>query len=124
MNVDSYRRKEAVDKARGAGRPPTRATIKGSSYIGMTAHRILVKAIDKLGSRFAAVLSVQLFNHSVKHSHQMSRSCRIIPLLVLLDGRVSRWSLKATDHFCSRRYTRNADVSSAIPCAIMWSTKP
>ena len=31
MNVDSYRRKEAVDKARGAGRPPTRATVKGSS---------------------------------------------------------------------------------------------
>jgi DNA replication protein DnaC len=31
MNVDSYRRKEALDKARGAGRPPTRATIKGSS---------------------------------------------------------------------------------------------
>jgi DNA replication protein DnaC len=31
MNVDSYRRKEAIDKARGAGRPPTRATIKGSS---------------------------------------------------------------------------------------------
>jgi DNA replication protein DnaC len=31
MNVDSYRRKEAVEKARGAGRPPTRATIKGSS---------------------------------------------------------------------------------------------
>ncbi len=31
MNVDSYRRKEAVDKARGAGRSPTRATIKGSS---------------------------------------------------------------------------------------------
>src|SRR5467141_4037010 len=28
MNVDSYRRKAAVDKARGAGRPPTRATIK------------------------------------------------------------------------------------------------
>ena len=31
MNVDSYRRKAAVDKARGAGRPPTRATIKASS---------------------------------------------------------------------------------------------
>ena len=31
MNVDSYRRKEAIDKARGAGRPPTRATIKASS---------------------------------------------------------------------------------------------
>ena len=31
MNVDSYRRKEAVDKARGAGRPPTRATVKRSS---------------------------------------------------------------------------------------------
>jgi DNA replication protein DnaC len=31
MNVDSYRRKEAVDNARGAGRPPTRATVKGSS---------------------------------------------------------------------------------------------
>ena len=31
MNVDSYRRKAAVDKARGAGRPPTHATIKGSS---------------------------------------------------------------------------------------------
>jgi DNA replication protein DnaC len=31
MNVDSYRRKVAVEKARGAGRPATRATIKGSS---------------------------------------------------------------------------------------------
>ena len=31
MNVDSYRRKEAIDKARGVGRPPTRATIKVSS---------------------------------------------------------------------------------------------
>jgi hypothetical protein len=31
MNVDSYRRKQAIDKARGAGRPPTRATIKASS---------------------------------------------------------------------------------------------
>jgi DNA replication protein DnaC len=31
MNVDSYRRKEAVEKTRGPGRPPTRATIKGSS---------------------------------------------------------------------------------------------
>jgi DNA replication protein DnaC len=31
MNVDSYRRKAAVDRARGARRPPTRATIKGSS---------------------------------------------------------------------------------------------
>ncbi|MGB7782970.1 MAG: IS21-like element helper ATPase IstB [Pseudolabrys sp.] len=31
MNVDSYRRKAAVDKARGAGPLPTRATIKGSS---------------------------------------------------------------------------------------------
>jgi hypothetical protein len=29
MNVDSYRRKAAVDKARGARRPPARATIKG-----------------------------------------------------------------------------------------------
>jgi len=28
MNVDSYRRKEAIDNARGVGRPPTRATIK------------------------------------------------------------------------------------------------
>jgi len=31
MNVDSYRRKVAVEKARGAGRPATRATIKSSS---------------------------------------------------------------------------------------------
>ena len=31
MNVDSYRRKEAIDNARSVGRPPTRATIKGSS---------------------------------------------------------------------------------------------
>ena len=31
MNVDSYRRKEAIDKTRGVGRPPTRATIKVSS---------------------------------------------------------------------------------------------
>ena len=31
MNVDSYRRKEAVDKAREPECPPTRATVKGSS---------------------------------------------------------------------------------------------
>jgi hypothetical protein len=31
MNVDSYRRKEAIDKVRVVGRPPTRATIKMSS---------------------------------------------------------------------------------------------
>ena len=31
MNVDSYRRREAIDKARGAGRPPSKATIKTSS---------------------------------------------------------------------------------------------
>jgi DNA replication protein DnaC len=31
MNVDSYRRKEAIDKARGVGRPATRATIRASS---------------------------------------------------------------------------------------------
>jgi DNA replication protein DnaC len=31
MNVDSYRRKEAIEKARGVGRPSTRATIKASS---------------------------------------------------------------------------------------------
>ncbi len=33
MNVDSYRRKVAVEKARGAGRPATRATIKSSSSL-------------------------------------------------------------------------------------------
>jgi DNA replication protein DnaC len=31
MNVDSYRRKEAIDTARGVGRPATRATIKASA---------------------------------------------------------------------------------------------
>ncbi len=31
MNVDSYRRREAIDKARGVGRPPSKATIKTSS---------------------------------------------------------------------------------------------
>jgi DNA replication protein DnaC len=31
MNVDSYRRREAIDKARDAGRPPSKATIKTSS---------------------------------------------------------------------------------------------
>jgi len=31
MNVDSYRRKEAIEKARGVGRPATRATTKASS---------------------------------------------------------------------------------------------
>jgi hypothetical protein len=31
MNVDSYRRKAAVNNARAAGRSPTRATIKSSS---------------------------------------------------------------------------------------------
>lgn len=30
-NVDSYRRKTAIEKTRGAGRPPARATIKSSS---------------------------------------------------------------------------------------------
>ena len=28
VNVDSYRRKEAIEKARGIGRPSTRTTIK------------------------------------------------------------------------------------------------
>jgi hypothetical protein len=31
LNVDSYRRKVAVEKARGAGRTVTRATINGPS---------------------------------------------------------------------------------------------
>ncbi len=31
MNVDRHRRKEAIDRARGLARPPTRATIKASS---------------------------------------------------------------------------------------------
>lgn len=31
MNVESYRRKTAVDRKRSAGRPPTRATIKSSN---------------------------------------------------------------------------------------------
>ena len=31
MNVESYRRKAAVEKQRGAGRPPSRATIKSTS---------------------------------------------------------------------------------------------
>lgn len=31
MNVDSYRRKSALKKAAGPGRPPARATIKASS---------------------------------------------------------------------------------------------
>ena len=31
LNVDSYRRKTAIEKTRGAGRPPARATIKNSS---------------------------------------------------------------------------------------------
>jgi DNA replication protein DnaC len=31
LNVDSYRRKAAIEKTRGAGRPPARATIKSSS---------------------------------------------------------------------------------------------
>src|SRR6266403_736593 len=35
MNVESYRRREAIDKARGAGRPPTRATIKASSLLSL-----------------------------------------------------------------------------------------
>jgi DNA replication protein DnaC len=31
MNVESYRRREALERKRGPGRPPTRATIKTSS---------------------------------------------------------------------------------------------
>ena len=33
MNVDSYRRTDALDKHNGAGRPPNHATIKGSSRL-------------------------------------------------------------------------------------------
>jgi len=31
MNVESYRRKTAIERKRGRGRPPKRATIKSSS---------------------------------------------------------------------------------------------
>jgi DNA replication protein DnaC len=31
MNVESYRRRAAVERKRGPGRPPTRATINASS---------------------------------------------------------------------------------------------
>ena len=31
MNVESYRRREAIERKRGPGRPPTRATLKTSS---------------------------------------------------------------------------------------------
>ena len=31
MNVESYRRRAAVERKRGPGRPPTRATLKSSS---------------------------------------------------------------------------------------------
>ncbi|MGO8967062.1 MAG: ATP-binding protein, partial [Mycobacterium sp.] len=31
MNVESYRRKQAIDKARGVSRPQTRATINATS---------------------------------------------------------------------------------------------
>jgi DNA replication protein DnaC len=31
MNVESYRRRTAVERKRGPGRPPTRATITASS---------------------------------------------------------------------------------------------
>jgi DNA replication protein DnaC len=31
MNVESYRRRAAIERKRGPGRPPTRATIKASS---------------------------------------------------------------------------------------------
>jgi len=31
LNVDSYRRKTAIEKTRGAGRPPGRATIKSNN---------------------------------------------------------------------------------------------
>jgi hypothetical protein len=33
MNVDSYRRREAIDKSRGAGRPPSKATLKSSALL-------------------------------------------------------------------------------------------
>jgi len=31
LNVDSYRRKTAIEKTRGTGRPPGRATIKSNN---------------------------------------------------------------------------------------------
>ena len=31
MNVDSYRRRSAVERAKGPGRPPGRATLKSSA---------------------------------------------------------------------------------------------
>src|SRR6202163_2702768 len=45
MNVDSYRRKAAVDKARGAARPPTRATNKASSGLSIHDNQITLHEI-------------------------------------------------------------------------------
>jgi hypothetical protein len=36
MNVESYRRREAIDRKRGRGRPPAHATIKKTEIAGET----------------------------------------------------------------------------------------
>jgi hypothetical protein len=57
MNVESYRRRAAIERKRGPGRPPTRATIKTSSR-GVLQHngdRVGEENYDSSSSRRAAL---------------------------------------------------------------------
>ncbi len=39
INVESYRRRAALDRKRGPGRPPTHATVKEKSYLTRSDHQ-------------------------------------------------------------------------------------
>ena len=80
MNVDSYRSKEAVDKARGAGRPPTRATVKGSS-------RLSLRDNQTISRQKALALSSGRDNHPPAATAEMA-----ILIVAVFPSRLSRYT--------------------------------
>ena len=82
MNVDSYRRKEAVDKARGAGRPPTRATIKGVILI------VAPRQSNRRVTKISLALSSRRDNH-----HPAATAKMAILIVAVFPSRLSRYTL-------------------------------
>jgi hypothetical protein len=77
MNVDSYRRKAAVDKARGAGRPPTRATIKGSSWLSLHDNQITRHV------NIACVIVAPRQSSSRRDRQNGHPDCRCVPIQIV-----------------------------------------
>src|SRR6266481_6420142 len=77
MNVDSYRRKEAVDKARGVGRPPTRATIKASSWLSLHDNQTHGHA------NIACVIVAPRQSSSRRDRRNGHPDCRCVPIQIV-----------------------------------------